>query len=162
MKVCRKFTALSCPLRILTHDSAGKYAQDVWTIKSIYIDGKAPKSVSLHWRRFAVADIPTDEKEFQLWLEQRWREKDQLLEYFEQNGRFPADEEATVEHVPVPNGAGINTLVKSTSFVETTVRPGSYLEVIQIYGPVLALGLILHLIWRLWNWLLVALSFRVK
>jgi len=103
-----------------------------------------------------------EEKEFDRWLEARWREKDELLEYYEKNGNFPADEETTVEHVPIPNGAGVTKPVKATSYVETSVRPGSYLEVIQLYLPMLAAGLVLHLVWRLWNWLLVALSFRAR
>jgi hypothetical protein len=116
----------------------------------------------MHWRRFAVADIPEDEKDFDLWLEQRWVEKDELLEYYEKNGSFPIDDEVTTEYVPVPNGAGISKPVTLTNYVETTVRPGSFSEVVQIYVPVLAGALVLHLIWRLWNWLLIALSIRAK
>jgi lysocardiolipin and lysophospholipid acyltransferase len=163
MKACRKFTVRYFILHILTCvNRPGTYAQDVWTIKSIYIDGRGPSSVNMHWRRFAVADIPEDEAKFDKWLEQRWVEKDVLLEYYEKNGCFPFDEEVITEYEPVPNGAGITKPVTATNFLETSVRPGSFLEVIQIYIPTLAGALVLHLIWRLWNWLLIALSIRAK
>ena len=154
--------ALLAMFNILTCNRPGKYAQDVWTIKSIYIDGHGPSSVSMHWRRFAVADIPEDEQKFDLWLEQRWVEKDELLAYYEKHGTFPVDEEVTTEYVEVPNGAGITKPTTVTNYVETSVRPGNFLEVVQIYLPTLAGGLVLHLIWRLWNWLLIALSLRAR
>lgn len=147
-------------LRELTCDRPGQYAQDVWTIKSIYIDGHGPKSVSMHWRRFAVADIPEDETKFDKWLEDRWAEKDELLAYYEKHGAFPYDDEVITEYEPVPNGAGISKTVTSTNFVQTTVQPGSYLEVVQIYMPTLTGALILHLGWRFWNWLMVTLTIR--
>jgi hypothetical protein len=48
----------------------------------------------MHWRRFAVSSIPvSDVAEFDAWLTLRWREKDDLLEYYLENGRFPEDED---------------------------------------------------------------------
>lgn len=114
----------------------------------------------MHWRRFAVADIPEDEAKFDQWLEDRWAEKDGLLAYYEKHGAFPYDEEVITEYEPVPNGAGISKPVTSTNRVETSVQPGSYMEVVQIYIPTLTGALLLHLIWRFWNWLMVALSVR--
>ena len=46
----------------------------------------------MHWRRFATSTIPLSTAEFEAWLAERWREKDDLLEYYMQNGRFPEDE----------------------------------------------------------------------
>lgn len=114
----------------------------------------------MHWRRFAVADIPEDEAKFDKWLEDRWVEKDELLAYYEKYSAFPFDEEVITEYVPVPNGAGVSKPISSTNHVETSVQPGSFLEVVQIYLPTLTGALILHLILRFWNWLLVALSIR--
>jgi len=140
----------------------GEYAQDIFTLKSIYLHGRAPKSVSMHWRRFAVKDIPMEAKAFDEWLEARWREKDDILDYYERNGRFPADEDATIEHVPIHNGAGINKPTKPTMYVETTVRPESPTEFLQIFAPLATLLLIVQLVRRMWNWLLVSLALRSK
>lgn len=50
----------------------------------------------MHWRRFAISSIPiSDPVEFELWIRQRWAEKDDLLEYYMQNGRFPEDNDTT-------------------------------------------------------------------
>lgn len=48
----------------------------------------------MHWRRFAVKDIPiADPAEFEIWLRERWTEKDRLLEYYMESGCFPEDDE---------------------------------------------------------------------
>ena len=50
----------------------------------------------MYWRRYAIKEIPTaDPKKFDLWLHQRWIEKDELLEYYAANGAFPEDQEPT-------------------------------------------------------------------
>ena len=47
----------------------------------------------MYWRRFAVKEIPiSDAAAFELWLRDRWTEKDELLEYYAENGRFPEDD----------------------------------------------------------------------
>ncbi|KAJ9651363.1 hypothetical protein H2198_009365, partial [Neophaeococcomyces mojaviensis] len=70
----------------------GAYAQDIFTLKAGYLEGRPPKSVSMYWRRFAVKNIPIhDEKAFALWLIARWREKDLLIENYYIHGHFPAD-----------------------------------------------------------------------
>lgn len=54
----------------------------------------------MYWRRFAVKDIPiSDPEKFELWLRERWIEKDVLLEYYVANGAFPEDD------VPKEDGA---------------------------------------------------------
>jgi len=48
----------------------------------------------MHWRKFHVKDIPLgdDQKEdFDKWLQNRWLEKDALLDYFYKHGEFPKD-----------------------------------------------------------------------
>lgn len=50
----------------------------------------------MHWRRYAVRDIPFHDAEaFDKWLNQRWAEKDRLLEHFQQHGRFADDVDDT-------------------------------------------------------------------
>ena len=36
-----------------------------------------------------MADIPLEEKEFDVWLRERWMEKDRLLDHFYRTGGFP-------------------------------------------------------------------------
>jgi hypothetical protein len=117
----------------------------------------------MHWRRFAVADIPTDSAEFEAWVLARWREKDTLIEHYMRNGRFPADDDAPeIEYKEVPNGAGVTTPVRTQRYIETQVMPRSPVEFLQIFVPTLALGLLAHLVRRFWGWLLVALAVRSK
>lgn len=50
----------------------------------------------MHFRRFPITSIPiSDPDEFENWIRQRWLEKDDLLEYYMQNGRFPEDDDQT-------------------------------------------------------------------
>lgn len=62
----------------------------------------------MHFRRFAVASIPiSDPNEFENWIRQRWLEKDDLLEYYIQNGRFPEDDDQT-NGQPIAGEAKVN------------------------------------------------------
>jgi hypothetical protein len=113
----------------------------------------------MYWRRFAVKDIPTAPEAFDKWVLDRWREKDEMLEYFKQNNRFTADEEV-IEYKPIPNGAGITKPVRNVSYVETELRPSSPFESLQIFIPSLTILLIVYLVRKMWIWLLVTLTIR--
>jgi len=108
----------------------------------------------MHWRRFAIKDIPLDDpKEFDKWVLQRWREKDDLLEYYVVNGRFPADEGTS----PAVNGA---KPLKGAGYIETDVRPENPLEFLQIFIPSAALGLVINVILKFLNMVLKVLRIR--
>lgn len=113
----------------------GGYAQDYFTVRSTFLQGRPPKSVNFHWRRFAVADIPEDQEAFQKWIEKRWREKDEMLEQYNTTGRFPADS-ATKE---------------APAYIETAMRLKSWVELLQPYSVVLTLGLLIHIVLRFWH-----------
>jgi 1-acyl-sn-glycerol-3-phosphate acyltransferase len=103
----------------------GQYAQDVFTLKASYLEGRPPKSVSMYWRRFKISSIPIDDPNaFDLWLRAHWTAKDKLLEGFIRTGRFPAD-----------TGAGI---------IETEVKAVRWYEFMQIFAPVGLIGLVLY------------------
>jgi len=107
----------------------GEYGQDIFSLRTVYVEGRPPKSVSMHWRRFKISDIPYDSNEkMEQWILQRWREKDELMEQHAQTGRFPADLSAVV----VEGGA------KNDGYVNTHVRAVNSFEVLQIFAPVLA------------------------
>lgn len=93
------------------------YGQDFYTLRSIFCDGVPPPVVHMHIRRFDVTrevpigdissskqdklpnghsskqavevDIPPAERDvFELWLRDRWREKDTLINRYLDTGSF--------------------------------------------------------------------------
>ncbi|KAL2434821.1 putative acyltransferase [Exophiala dermatitidis] len=116
----------------------GAYAQDIFTLKAGYLEGRPPKSVSMHWRRFAIKDIPLhNEKVFELWLIARWREKDLLMEQYLQTGSFPADKGATkYKSGKVLRGCG---------HMEVPIRASRWYEFLQIFAPMGILAMVLYI-----------------
>lgn len=120
----------------------GGYAQDYFTLRSTYFQGRPPKSVNFFWRRFAVSGIPLDDpKAFEIWLSKRWEEKDQLLEQFQQTGRFPADNETSAE----------NPKLKGAGYIETEVKLTKWYEIGQIFVVLATLALIADVLSKLWS-----------
>jgi 1-acyl-sn-glycerol-3-phosphate acyltransferase len=67
---------------------------DLWQ----YARGLARRA-HLHLRRWPIATLPADDAALADWLQARFSEKDELLEHFERNGRFPPAGTATaVQH----------------------------------------------------------------
>lgn len=116
----------------------GQYAQDIFTLKAGYLEGRPPKSVSMYWRRFAVKDIPLhSEKAFDLWLIARWREKDLLMEHYLQFGKFPADNRATrYKSGKVLRGCG---------HMEVPIQASRWYEFLQIFAPMGILAMVLFI-----------------
>ena len=71
------------------------------------------------------------DKLFADWVLARWREKDDLLQYFVENQRFPADTGSSGDVGEEKMGAG---------WIETGVRPHNPFEWVQIFAPLAALG----------------------
>lgn len=70
----------------------------------------------MHWRRFAVSSIPlATPEEFDLWLQERWLEKEKLLEVHALTGQFPSS---------LPDGKALTT----------DVRLGNWLELWRVGG----------------------------
>lgn len=115
----------------------GAYGQDIFTLRSVYFQGRPPKSVNMHWRRFKVADMPLESNEAMAdWILARWREKDELMEAFQRDGKFPADTEAVeIEGAPTEKEW-------KTPYINTEVRPRVPWEVLQIFVPAATVGLI--------------------
>jgi hypothetical protein len=113
--------------------SRGKFGEELFGLKSTYFEGKPPKSVNFHWRRFKIADIPLDDPEkFNLWLREEWYKKDALMEEYMANGRFPPMAGSEVDY--------IETLVK-------TRKPWEILEVFTVVGLV---GLLWNNVRKVW------------
>ncbi|KAI9807392.1 MAG: hypothetical protein M1833_000137 [Piccolia ochrophora] len=121
----------------------GKYGQDFFTLWSSFFEGRPPKSVNMYWRRFAMSDIPLDDADaFSRWLRLRWAEKDDLMETYMQNGRFPADDAAVTREVESTDDKGTG----SRGFIETEVRLAHWWEFGQIFVVLLGFALVAHLI----------------
>ncbi|KAG9699255.1 acyltransferase-domain-containing protein, partial [Aureobasidium melanogenum] len=124
----------------------GSYGGKLYTLRSVYFQGRAPKSVNMHWRRFAVADIPLHSKEeTEKWLLERWREKDDLIEYYLNHGRFPADP-AAVGAIEKPGEQN-----KHATYIETEVKPKFIWEPLQLFAPVLSAYLLGNILIKFTN-----------
>ncbi|KAI9714813.1 MAG: hypothetical protein M1820_000102 [Bogoriella megaspora] len=129
----------------------GEFGQDLFGLWSSYLEGRPPKSVNLHFRRFAVKDIPVNDMDkFNAWLRECWTQKDELLDYYQNNGRFPADE-------------GVDAFDPSTSpkrvavgvgHIETAVQPTHILEILQVFVPTATFLLMGNIMWKMKNMLL--------
>lgn len=63
------------------------------------VKGKLPKEVHFHIERIESSDIPKDEDELRLWLEDKWKNKEDVLKKFSNEKTFGTD----VECWPMPN-----------------------------------------------------------
>ncbi|KAK9369897.1 acyltransferase-domain-containing protein [Lipomyces kononenkoae] len=107
----------------------GGFGQDYFTLASIYFQGRPPKSVHMHWRRFPRSSIPLeDESEFERWLQKRWMEKDELLEGYYLNGHFDGVES-----------------------IDTNVRLKTSSEILQVYAVPAAFILCVNVVWKAWK-----------
>ena len=122
----------------------GEYGQDIYTLRSSFFEGRPPKSVNMHWRRFYIPDIPIDDKKkFDVWLRNRWREKDYLLEHFNRTGRFPADEKWILKEGSVnSSNSGASRIAP---FIETEIKTKKLNEFVSIFEPITALMMGLYL-----------------
>ena len=115
----------------------GAYAQDVYTLQAQYGQGKPPKCLHMHWRRFHISSVPLDDPvAFELWLRARWIEKDYLIEHFYHHGRFPMDTGVT------KTARGVRR--KGAGLIETRIRAQNWYEYLQTFAPVGLLGLVLY------------------
>lgn len=97
----------------------------------------------MYWRRFAIKDIPLDNaEEFDLWLRERWYEKDALIEQYVTTGRFPGSKQVT-------NDA--TTGEEKEKFIEAYIKLGHWYEVAYIFVVLATVGLIAKLLTRVWN-----------
>jgi 1-acyl-sn-glycerol-3-phosphate acyltransferase len=69
------------------YDLTIAYPSGVPTLAHCYAGTLA--RVDVHFRRYAIETLPKDEEALASWMLQRFSEKDQLLEEFEREGRFP-------------------------------------------------------------------------
>lgn len=118
----------------------GGFGEELFTLSGTYFRGQPPKSVNFYWRRFRVADIPLENSEkFELWLRDRWYEKDRLMEKYMSTGRFPSS--------PVKSD---KVEQKAVSHIETEVRTKYWWEFIQIFVVLGVFGLASNILAKMW------------
>ncbi|KZM25297.1 uncharacterized protein EKO05_0000609 [Ascochyta rabiei] len=119
----------------------GQFGQDIFTLRSTFFEGRPPKSVNMHWRRFHINDIPIQNtKAFEVWLRNRWREKDYMLEYFQKHSRFPA-ENFWKDHLDMGDRSSqgsqsIRSVPRPAVQIETEVKSGNWNEFVKIFAPI--------------------------
>jgi hypothetical protein len=124
----------------------GQFGQDIFTLRSSFFEGRPPKSVNMHWRRFRIDDVPlASPKAFEVWLRNRWREKDYMLEYFSRHNRFPADD-FWKEHLGADvgdakseassRGKSLRSVPRPAITIETEVKSGNWNEFVKIFAPI--------------------------
>ena len=47
------------------------------------------RHVHLHIRRFSIDSIPKEEEKMEKWLVDVWKQKEKLMDYFKEKGKFP-------------------------------------------------------------------------
>lgn len=118
----------------------GQFGQDIFTLRSSFFEGRPPKSVNMHWRRFHIDSIPfNNSKAFEVWLRNRWREKDYMLEHFHRHNRFPADD-FWKEHLDMDarssGSRSLRSVPRPAITIETEVKSGSWNEFVKIFAPI--------------------------
>ena len=119
----------------------GQFGQDIFTLRSTFFEGRPPKSVNMHWRRFHISEIPIQNtKAFEVWLRNRWREKDYMLEYFQKHTRFPA-ENFWKDHLEMSDRSSqgsqsIRSVPRPAVQIETEVKSGNWNEFVKIFAPI--------------------------
>jgi len=118
--------------------SRGEFAQDIFTVGASYLGGRPPKSVNMYWRRFRVSTIPLDDPtKFELWLRQRWLEKDKFIEDYLRTGRFPADKGSGKD------SKGQN--ITGAGHIEAEIKPKYWYEFLQVFAPIGLFALVLYM-----------------
>jgi len=119
----------------------GQFGQDIFTLRSSMFEGRPPKSVNMHFRRFKISEIPIDDdKAFEVWLRNRWREKDYLLEHFVRYNTFPES----------PTWIVKQRLQKTKSampakFIETQIKSNNLEEFLSIFAPLSSVLMVLFM-----------------
>jgi hypothetical protein len=104
----------------------------------------------MHWRRFKISDIPHgNSKAFEVWLRNRWREKDYMLEYFSKHQRFPATDywkdQLADANSDKASSVSIRSVPRSARTIITEVKSGKFDEFLRIFAPITGLAMALFL-----------------
>ncbi|EKD20324.1 uncharacterized protein L3040_007331 [Drepanopeziza brunnea f. sp. 'multigermtubi'] len=129
----------------------GEFGQDLFTLRSMYLQGRPPPSVNMYWRRFAIEDMPLDDPDrFELWMRERWYEKDSFIEQYLSSGRFPGDPSAI---------QGVSSGTDQGNYIETEVKLAHWWEIGNIFIVLAMMGLVANVLAKIWNLVLYGKQF---
>ena len=112
----------------------GQYGQDIFTLSGSLLEGKPPESVNMYFRRFRISTIPfTDDKAFEIWLRNRWREKDYLLEHFARYQVFPEDEGWLLRQKRADQARRLSA--SPAKYIQAELKSKSEEEFLSIFTP---------------------------
>lgn len=122
----------------------GQYGQDIFTLRSSMFEGRPPKSVNMYFRRFRISTIPLDNHEaFEIWLRNRWREKDYLLEHFDRFNSFPVDD----KWMERQQKAGRKQFIAHPARnITTQIKSNSLEEFLSIFAPLTSVLMVVFLL----------------
>jgi len=122
----------------------GQYGQDIFTLRSSMFEGRPPKSVNMYFRRFKISTIPlNNDKSFEVWLRNRWREKDYLLEHFSRFNCFPEDDMWMVKQQKAGRKQFVAQPAKN---ITTQIKSNSLEEFMSIFAPLTSVLMIVFLL----------------
>jgi hypothetical protein len=99
----------------------------------------------LHWRRWALSDIPLeDQAQFEAWLLDRWREKDELLEHLFETGRFPTSLASSIDTSGISGDQKAQAL---NGYIETDIRLAHWIEIGMIFAVLVICAVIFRYLW---------------
>lgn len=123
----------------------GGYGEEYFTLSGTYFQGRPPKSVNFYWRRFRIDDIPLDDHDqFDVWLRERWYEKDAVMETYKTTGRFPPN-------VASHDGPSNLDAMDYMDYIETEVRTKYWWEFLRIFVVVGVFALLGNIITKIWH-----------
>ena len=112
----------------------------------------------MFWRRFKISSIPvSDPKKFEVWLRDRWLEKEELIEGYVQTGSFPADDGRDSgdgrdsDNGPAINGNYGTKVVEGAGYIETEVQLAHWYEIGQIFVVLGVFVLLANISVKVWN-----------
>lgn len=133
-----------------------QYGEAIYTLGSVFVEGKAPAITDMHFRALQLKDVPLgpdimtpeeDEKwakEFENWLFKVWREKDDLMETYYTHGTFTPGLDLS--------SSGYN-LNDKFEVAMAPLKPKSLWELVQIFAVPLTVMMVLRLILiMVWTW----------
>ena len=92
-----------------------------------------------------------DPQKFELWLRQRWLEKEELLASYVQNGRFPADDGHDSDGASGIDGSIGSQVIQGAGCIETGIRLAHWYEIGRIFVVLVSLALIANILAKIWN-----------
>ena len=106
----------------------------------------------MFWRRIPVSSIPSDDlKAFEVWLKGQWQVKEDLLEGYARNGRFPADDGHDSEGELAVDGGSGSKVTKGAGFIETKVKLAHTYEIGQIFVVLATFALVFNVLAKAYN-----------